>query len=41
MRTMVYHEVSVYVAPVTWVGRTLPDWPRALSLKPDVEKRRN
>ena len=34
-------EVSVYVVPVTRVGRSLPDWPRALSLKPDVGERRN
>ncbi len=34
-------EVSVYVVPVTRVGRTLPDWPRALSLKPDEEARKN
>ena len=29
------------VEPVTRVGRTLPDWPRALSLKPDLDERRN
>ena len=34
-------EVSVFTVPVTRVGRTLPDWPEALSLKPDSEKRRN
>ena len=34
-------EVLIYAVPVTRIGRTLPDWPRALSLKPDVGKRRN
>ena len=34
-------EVSVYAVPVTRIGRTLPDWPRALSLKPEVMERRN
>ena len=34
-------EVSVYTVPVTRIGRTLPDWPEALSLRPDVEERRN
>ena len=34
-------EVSVYTVPVTRIGRTLPDWPEALSLRPDVENRKN
>ena len=38
---MVRLEVSVYVVPVTRAGRTLTDWPRALSLKPDEEARKN
>ena len=29
------------VKPVTRIGRTLPDWPRALSLRPDLQARVN
>ena len=29
------------VEPVTRIGRTLPDWPRALSLRPDLSERAN
>ncbi len=29
------------VKPVTRIGRTLPDWPRALSLRPDLQTRVN
>ena len=29
------------VEPVTRIGRTLPDWPRALSLRPDLSERTN
>jgi len=29
------------VKPVTRIGRTLPDWPRALSLRPDLSERSN
>ncbi len=35
------YSLSLFVVPVTRVGRSLPDWPRALSLKPDVGERRN
>ena len=34
-------KVSFRAVPVTRVGGSLPDWPRALSLRPDVEKRQN
>ena len=34
-------KVSFRGVPVTRVGRTLPDWPEALSLRPDLEKRGN
>ena len=34
-------EVSVFVVPATRIGRTLPDWPRVLSLRPDMDERTN
>ena len=33
--------VAVVGEGATRVGRSLPDWPEALSLRPDVGKRRN
>ena len=33
--------VSVVVEGTTRVGRALPDWPEALSLRPEARKRRN
>ena len=33
--------VSVGVDGATRVGRALPDWPEALSLRPDLKKREN
>ena len=29
------------VKPVTRIGRTFPDWPQALSLRPDLNTRAN
>ena len=29
------------VVPASRIGRSLPDWPRALSLKPDLNARQN
>jgi len=34
-------KVSFRGVPVTRVGRSLPDWPEALSLRPDLGKRGN
>ena len=32
---------SLKVTPVTRIGRALPDWPQALSLRPDLSERAN
>ncbi len=34
-------KVSFRVVPVTRVGRSLPDWPEALSLRPDLKTKQN
>ena len=33
--------LSLHTVPATRLGRSLPDWPRALSLRPDLEQRQN
>ena len=33
--------LSLHTVPATRLGRTLPDWPRALSLSPDLNERVN
>ena len=33
--------LSMRTVPATRIGRTLPDWPRALSLAPDLATRQN
>ena len=34
-------QVVVHAVPVTRIGRSLPDWPQALSLAPDLEENKN
>ena len=33
--------LSLHTVPATRLGRTMPDWPRALSLMPDLSARVN
>ena len=33
--------IRPHTVPTTRLGRVLPDWPRALSLRPDLEQRQN
>ncbi len=33
--------LSLHTVPATRVGRTMPDWPRALSLRPDLSEKKN
>ena len=33
--------ISLHTVPASRIGRSLPDWPRALSLKPDLATRKN
>ncbi len=39
--TLVRLDFDLVTVPVTRLGRTLPDWPRALSLRPDLSERAN
>lgn len=34
-------DLTIHVTPVTRIGRALPDWPEALSLRPRLSRRCN